>query len=93
METVVRVIVIIGFIYAVCLLINTVLKVKKVGKVNCSFRMIPSKICFHSLGILLAISASLTYWCRGNEGWLPFLCLAIIDVVHFVDEGIEIKSR
>ena len=92
MEIVLYIIASIAFLYVSYSLISMLVKVKKAGRAKCSFRMSLSKMISRGIGILIVISAALVYKSRGNEGWLPFLCLAIINVVDFIVESVEVRE-
>lgn len=93
MEIVEYIMIIVVSLFVLYALFSLILRIKKAGKANCAFRIIPSKIIFRGIVILLVTSGAFVYMSRGNKGWLSFLCLSIFLIVDFIDESIEIKSK
>lgn len=92
MDVIIIVLVCIGCVYAIYSLVNLFIRISKVGKDNCVFKVSFLQWVIHGSGILLLVSATFIFFEKGIKAWLLFFCLLCNVIVDFVVRNTRIRK-
>ena len=92
METVSLIVMILALVYAAYCSVSVVIKVKKAGKGNSTFRLSWKKVLFKGSGAVLWGMLSVHQKIDGNPGWMSSFGMALFLVVDLIEESVEIKK-